>query len=1117
MSLFRLPVTTSCWTLVFCCLYAFPQSCRCDDVQGFELFEKRIRPVLIRRCYECHSSAAKELKGGLRLDSREGIRTGGETGPAVVPGDVTESLLIEAMRHESLEMPPDKKLPDKVIADFVNWVELGAPDPRDHPPGSGEVAEISWQLTLESRRDFWSLRQVHMPVVPTPVDASWSDHPIDRFIQTKHEVARLSPARDAEPRVLLRRLSLILTGLPPTPAEVAEFEALIARNPNGGNEILVDRLLESPHFGERWARHWMDVVRFAETHGYEWNHEIRDVWQYRDYLIRAFNNDVPYDQLIREHIAGDLLESPRINDELEINESVIGTAFWRFGELGHDNCVTFPEIRFDALDNQIDTLTKAFQATTVSCARCHDHKFDPISTRDYYALAGIVESSRQVVQTIDTPGRIKHRVERLDSLKKHIRRLLADEWLAALANVDDVILTALQSEPPSDGTAAKTTTPLMKELVRDRIAMEDPVSILKRFAGLQSDEEVGVAWSESGTIWQTQQEERAKFNAENFTPWFSFDAEHQKGWYAAGLGPGDQLSPAGEFAVALTGDAVVTALLPAGIYTHLLSSRLNGTVQSPWMPGDRKHVSVQFLGGGLSMIRSVVDSCALNEYVGGGLEYLSTDEMQWRTYPTRVDSSHRAFLELTTKSDNVRWPDRPGVAGKDEALLQSPRSWFGVAKAVVHDCDKTPQPELNHLLPLFEQPEAACLSDVAKKFRSVCCHAVANWKDGNASDDDVRWINWMLSVGILPNSTELNSSLDRFVQEHRKIESTVLLPRVVAGMADQGSGFASPVLVRGNPLELGPLEARRYLEVVTGSRLPIDTRGSGRRELADLIANAENPLTARVMVNRVWHHLFGSGLVRTPDDFGRLGDRPSHPELLDFLAVRFVDDAWSIKELIRLIVTSRTFRQSSESSAAGRENDPDNRLVHHFPVRRLDAEAIRDTVLAVSGRLDRTQFGPSIQPFRAEPKEHRKLYAGPLDGNGRRSVYLKVTRMEGPRFLELFDLPDQTATRGRRDRTNVPAQALALLNDPFVIDQSRVWGRALAARGEESIASRIDSVFLRSLGRSPTTVERDRMLGFVDQLTGLHGANPADVLSSQQIWQDVAHAMFNMKELVYVR
>jgi len=272
-----------------------------------------------------------------------------------------------------------------------------------------------------------------------------------------------------------------------------------------------------------------------------------------------------------------------------------------------------------------------------------------------------------------------------------------------------------------------------------------------------------------------------------------------------------------------------------------------------------------------------------------------------------------------------------------------------------------------------------------------------------------------------------------------------------------------------------------------------------------------------VMVNRIWHHMFGAGLVRTPDDFGRLGDRPSHPELLDFLAARFVDDGWSIKSLIRQIVTSRTFRQAGVSSSSGRETDPDNRLLHHFPVRRLEAEAIRDTILAVSGRLDRTQFGPSIQPFRAEPKEHRKLYAGPLDGHGRRSLYLKFTRMEGPRFLELFDLPDQTATRGRRDRTNVPAQALALLNDPFVIDQSRVWGEKLAARSDESVGSRIDHIFLQSLSRLPSTHERDRMFRFVDQLAALHGVTAADIPARQEIWWDVAHAVFNMKELVYVR
>jgi len=1117
MSQFRLIITAGRWTSLVFCLYAFPEANLADDQQGHEFFEKRIRPVLIRQCYECHSSAAKELKGGLRLDSRAGIRKGGETGPAVVPGSVTESLLIEAMRHQTLEMPPDKKLSNKIIVDFVKWIERGAPDPRDRPPKPAEVAELSWQFVLESRRDWWSLRPVGKPAVPTPTDASWSEHPIDRFIQAKLEDAGLNPGRDDEPRVLLRRLSLILTGLTPTPIEVAEIEDFIAGNPTGGYEILVDRLLGSPHFGERWARHWMDVVRFAETHGYEWNHEIRDVWQYRDYLIRAFNNDVPYDQFVREHIAGDLLESPRINDDLKINESVIGTAFWRFGELGHDNCVTFPEIRFDAIDNQIDTLTKAFQATTVSCARCHDHKFDPISTRDYYALVGILESSRQVVQTIDTPGRIKFQVERLDSLKKDIRRLLAEEWLAALSDVDDVILAALQSAPPSGEPDEKTATPLVQELSRDKVAMEDPVSILQRLARLQSDEEVRIAWTATRATYQQQQSERAKFNAENFKPWLSLDTEHQTGWHTAGLGPGDQPLPAGEFVVALTGDTAVTVVLPAGIYTHILSSRLNGTFQSPWMPGDRKHVSVQFFGGGLSMIRSVVDSCALNEYVGGGLGYLSNDEMQWRTYPTRVDSSHRAFLELTTKSDNVRWPDRPGVAGKDEALLQSPRSWFGVVKAVVHDCDKTPRPELNHLLPLFEQPEPAHLSDVAITFRRVCHDALDDWKDRKASDDDVRWINWMLSVGILPNSTKLNSKLDHLVQWYRKVESTVPQPRVVAGMADHGFGFASPVLIRGNPLELGPLEPRRYLEIVTGSRSPINSRGSGRRELADLIASAKNPLTARVMVNRVWHHLFGSGLVRTPDDFGRLGDRPSHPELLDFLADCFVDDGWSIKALIRRIVTSRTFRQSSVSRAACREVDPDNRLLHHFPVRRLDAEAIRDTILAVSGRLDRKQFGASIQPFRAEPKEHRKLYTGPLDGEGRRSLYLKVTRMEGARFLELFDLPDPTATRGRRDRTNVPAQALALLNDPFIIDQSRVWGQALAARGDESTADRIDYVFLRSLGRSPSTRQQNRMLGFVDRMAGLHGVKPTDIPSSQEIWQDVAHAMFNMKELIYVR
>ena len=1100
-------------TMFAACLL-LPPAVRADNDQGLELFEKRIRPALIRHCYECHSGAAKELEGELRLDSRDAIRQGGETGPAVVPGQVSESLLLAALRHESLKMPPDKKLPDGVIADFEKWIELGAPDPRDHPPTPGEVAELSWQSALASRRDWWSLQPVRAMKVPAAAGTSTSDHPVDRFIQSKLHAAGIEPQAAADPQILLRRLSLILTGLPPTLEQVSQFELGATKDRSLAVDELISRLLASPHFGERWARHWMDVVRFAETHGYEWNHEIRDVWQYRDYLIRAFNEDVPYDQFVREHIAGDLLESPRINRNTNTNESVIATAFWRFGELGHDNCVKFPEIRFDALDNQIDTFTKAFQATTVSCARCHDHKFDAVSTRDYYALLGIMESSRQVVQTIDTPQQIASHVERLASLKQKIRGSLADAWLAEIDVADEKILAALQAPPPTED-AKDASPPLIKRLTGS-VATADLAAILQPLAR-QNGDELKAAWINTRNYYREQQAARAKFNAENFELWFSLGPNDSTGWSTSGLGPSERVSQPGGFVVAVEGDAAVSAVLPGGVYTHLLSSKLNGTMQSPWMPGDRKFVSVQFLGGGLSMLRPVTDSCALNEYIGGGLSYLSDDKIKWQTYPTREDPTHRAFLDLTTKSDNVRWPDRPGVAGNNEALLNSPRSWFGVVRAVAHDCNDTPREELTHLLPLFAGEPPSDLATVAKMFRDAGQSAVSAWKRGEASENDVRWINWLLDVELLTNKTTIHHEVDALVAEYRRVEATVPQPRVVAGMSEHGNGFASPVLLRGNPTTPGPLEPRRYLEVISGSRSPFAGGGSGRGGLAEAMTTADNPLTARVMVNRVWHHLFGAGLVRTTDDFGHLGDPPSHPELLDYLSHRFVQEGWSIKKLIRHIVTSRSFQQSSSPAAAARDVDPDNRLLHHFAVRRLDAEAIRDSMLAASGRLDPTLFGASIQPFRAEPKEHRKLYAGPLDGDGRRSLYLKVTRMEGPRFLELFDLPEQTETRGRRDRTNVPAQALALLNDPFVIDQARGWGATLASRPDESVGLRINHVFVRAFGRKPTNAERDRLSGFVDQLADLHDLKPEVVLSSATIWQDVAHAMYNMKEFVFIR
>ena len=382
------------------------------DEAGIDFFEKKIRPLLVEHCDECHSTNSKKLGGNLLLDSRDGVMKGGDSGAAVEPGQPDKSLLIKAIRYtdDSVKMPPKGRLPAAAIADLETWVKLGAPDPRDKPPAAKVAA--SWEEILRTRRDWWSLHPVRKPAVPQPKDAAWSQQPIDRFVLAKLEEHGLTGAASAEPGVLVRRLSLVLTGLPPSSEQVESFvrECQAASTvsgqplPRAAVEKLVDSLLGSPHFGERWARHWLDVVRFTETHGNEWNYEVHHAWRYRDYLIRAFNADVPYDQFIREHIAGDLLPQPRWNEQDQLRESVIGTAFYRFGEVNHDDCIGLPEIGYDLLDNQIDTLTKAFQATTVACARCHDHKLDAISTHDYYALLGILRSSRLVAHTIDAPN-----------------------------------------------------------------------------------------------------------------------------------------------------------------------------------------------------------------------------------------------------------------------------------------------------------------------------------------------------------------------------------------------------------------------------------------------------------------------------------------------------------------------------------------------------------------------------------------------------------------------------------------------------------------------------------------------------------------------------------------
>lgn len=1148
--------------------------------EGTEFFEKKIRPVLIKNCYECHSASATEIKGGLRVDSREAIRKGGESGPAVVPADPAASTLLSAIRHESFEMPPDRRLPDEVIADFEEWIQMGAPDPRDRPPTASEAAELSWQAILETRRQWWSVQPVESQPIPTVRNANWSTHPIDQFILHKLEAANLESAEPADPRTLIRRLSLTLTGLPPTPAEVEEFLAQSALNADAAYDALVDRLLNSPHFGERWARHWMDVVRFTETHGNEWNYEVHHAWRYRDYLIRAFNQDVPYDRLIAEHIAGDLLPHPRWNEAEQTNESIIGTAFYRFGEVNHDDCIGLREIGFDLADNRLDTLTKAFQATTVACARCHDHKMDAVSTKDYYALLGILQSSRLVSHTIDAPNVNAAPKQRLSELKPLIRNEIVARWRQDAANVGRYLLAAdaqLHDRPNAFELAAgldpKRIENWVAALKVEKPALEYPLGPWMKHTSAEA-----TPWATIAEQYAAEQSARKKSNAEQFVVVSDFRTGAEHGWKAGGQGLDNPYSVSGEFCIATDGDKVIANVLPAGTFTHALSQRLNGALRSPIIHTGPTYLSFEVMGGQTSALRLVSNNCQLNykNYYA-----LTSDDLKWITFERPEDvNSLRVYAELMTKLDNPKFPDQLGTLGGDtrndrvpyEEAAADPRSYFGITRVVSHYGKEPPKTELDHLDRLFAVNPATALRtdrahigasialgtyalttqssgwhwlcqcllfdsslrstgrasatqdgensvtpvEVAARYSLAIEQAVDAWAQGTATDADARWLSWLARANLIDNSTQLSPRLAELVAEYRSVEQQLQTPRIVPGVGDFDDGFEHPVLIRGEWRSPGEAVPRRYLEVLSNGSLDFPHHGSGRLELAAQITSRSNPLTARVMVNRIWHHLFGAGIVSTVDDFGHVGQLPSHPELLDHLAEQFTEHNWSIKSLIRDIVRTRTFRMASRENPAAAVSDPDNRLLHRYPARRLDAEAIRDSILFASGRLDRTQFGPSIQPYREQTNADRRLFAGPLDGHGRRSIYTKVNLMEGPKFLSAFNFPGSKVTQGRRDVTNVPTQALTLLNDPFVLQQSDVWAKDFVARTDDSASARIASMFQQALSRPPTADETAEFEQLVDSLAEQHQINGGQTMHAAVLWKDVAHVMFNLQEFIYI-
>ena len=783
--------------------------------EQLDFFEKKVRPILSEKCYKCHSVEAGKSKGGLTLDTQAATLKGGEGGPAVVPGDLANSLLITAVSYtdKDLKMPPDKdnnkKLSDEEIASLTEWVKMGAPDPRTGP---AKVAKLSG-LTDEAR-NHWSFQPVKKPAVPAVRNRPWCVTPVDAFIVQKLEEKQMIPAKKANPETLLRRATYDLTGLPPTPEEIVAF--MTDGSPNAFAKV-VDRLLASPHYGERWGRFWLDTARYSDTTGNRANNRAKDyrfpyAWTYRDYVVRAFNEDKPYDQFIVEQLAADQLP------DLEDQRDLAALGFITVGDrTGNAN---------DVINDRIDTVTKGFLALTVACARCHDHKFDPIPTTDYYALASIFTS------TVD----------------------------------------------------------------------------------------------------------------------------------AAGVG-----------------------------------SRMGGA--------------------------------SLQYYEPKLLQFLSDADKAPKVPQAQVD-------KLKTQVD--------------------------AAKKTLDDFDQKYEAELK------ANPGAPTMGDEHKKQRAVLAR---------------NWINLSEELKLTNDLGELGYGIHG---------------------ARDGVVTDTAVRIRGVEERHGPVVPRNYLSLVKLTDAPVIPPGhSGRLELAQWITNPAHPLTARVYVNRVWQHLFGTGIVSTVDNFGSMGDQPSNPQLLDYLAQDFIRNGWSTKRLVREIVLSRAYRLGTEVPSGYRDIDPGDRLIWRHAPRRLEAEEIRDSILRSSGQLDlgHPNGSPSMRLRMIEmrddgPVVHSILKAA--DRSPYRSIYLPQLRGEVPRPLAAFDPVSQTLVTGQREETTVPTQALFLLNSPFVRDQSLYLASDLLRDKRATDSQRIRAAFERIVARDPNPQEIARVKQFLAQYgAAWRGVHPENRASTQ--------------------
>ncbi len=931
-----------------------------------DFFEKKIRPVLVKHCYQCHSQEARTanlLKGGLLLDSREGFLTGGDSGSAIEPGKPDESLLLEALRYETIKMPPKGKLPAAVIADFEAWVKLGAPDPRD-----GQAPVKPAGIDVSAGRRHWSYQPLSRPPLPAVQNHAWPSNEIDRFILAGLDAKGLKPVADADRVTLIRRLYYDLLGLPPSPQQIDDF---LDDKQADAYERLVDRLIASPQFGERWGRHWLDVVRYGESFTLR-GFIMPEAWRYRDYVIESFNADRPYDQFLREQVAGDLLPANTLADK---QRQAVATTFLVLGNTNLEEQDKV-QLRMDVVDEQLDVITKGFLAQTVTCARCHDHKFDPIPTRDYYALAGILRNA------------------------KTLEHANVSKWLELPLPVDDESQVKFQRHET-----------LVANLQNQIKAAQDLAKVLAAAAGANAGTvlEVVAARDLPGIVVDDAQ-------AKKVGEWKQ--SQHSKRYIGDG------------YLHDLDGDKGTKTLtfqpdLPkSGLYE----------VRLAYSPGDNRTAGAPvtiFSADGEKTIQ-------INEKMPPPIEGRFVSLGQFR-----FEQNGQGFVIVANE----------GTKGHviADAVQFIP--------AETGDTAATPTPATTNEKPKNEAAQAT-----------------------QRQADEIKRLERELKqlTAQAPQRPKYMS-----VQEEKTVEDCA-------------------IHIRGTVHNLGAKAPRGFLSVVTtGTPSALPANQSGRRELGDWLASHDNPLPARVMANRVWHWLLGSGLVRTTDNFGTTGEAPSHPELLDHLATRFIDDNWSVKSLVRQIVLSRAYRLSSVASPSLQKDDSDNRLFGHAHRRRQDAEGLLDAMLSASGQLDLQAGGPTIRA--GTDADFGYQFALP-----RRAVYWPVLRNALPELFEVFDFPDPSMVVGRRNASTVAPQALFLMNSPLVREQSRLAAIRLLKDVPIADAQRVDLAFRRLLGRFPTDAERATALKYIQTKAA------ASDKEQLQRWSQLIQALFGTTDFRYV-